>query len=816
MDSTESTDPGEAVEGYADAAPIYRERGWESPFPLPRGKKFPPPKGATGREGRTPNPQQITAWRRKHPDSNTGLRLADGVIGIDVDGYGDKLGGRTLAEAERRWGMLPPTVVSSSRDDRVSGIRLYRTPEGIELPGDIKLTLGDGTVVGDIEIIQRHHRYVVAWPSLHPSGRRYLWVDADWNPLPSPPRGDELPWLPEKWLGGLAAAHASSRPNTTVDAEKVSGGQNNGQTAVTDRHSAEFDAAVAEALTEGTMGPLVRDRFTRAADDCAGPSRYETARNHTLALLRYGSQGEPGVRTALLALREVYGDAVAGDRDGGRATAIKEFNRHITDAGRLLAGGLDSVDFNPDDATGEHQAPSGEPSSGWKTTRFSEVEMRSVEWVWEGYLPRGKLAMLDGDPKLGKSSAAMDWAGTLTSGGEWPDGTRCTEAADVLFIGTEDGLDDTLAPRAKAAGADMDRLHYVQGTPDPKDPDVLLPPTLDEITNMRKVIEQHGIRLVIVDVLMAHLGSKVDSHKDQDIRRVLSPLAKMADETGCAVLLLRHLNKNKGGSALYRGSGSIGIGGAARSLLLVTLDPDDHNCRILSSPGGNLGALPTPLRFRIEGCEIDNIGVKTSRVEWMGPADYTADELLGEIGGHDDSPDPNAAEAWLEDFLTDAGKTLGTTVKDEAAKVGISARTLQRAAKKLKVLYRLEGCPAQGQPRLSYWELRGGTPLDDNMEPITPVFRREPRTSDLPDDADSIKVWLADYLTINGKTPRKKVLDAAVKAGVSRNTKGGADELDATAQELDVRITKDDTPRVDHWELLGDDTASNPSAEVEQ
>lgn len=825
MDSKESTEADEVVESYADAAPIYRKRGWDSPFPLPKGRKSPPPKGATGRGGKTPNPQQITAWRRRNPDSNIGLWLPDDVIGIDVDAYGDKTGRQTLAEAEKLWGPLPPTVISTSRDDRVSGIRLYRIPQGVELPGDIKLTLDDGTVVGDIEIVQWFHRYVVAWPSLHPSGQRYRWVDSDWTSLPLPPQIADLPYLPEAWLQGLSAAPAKALKSNTAGSAESSTSAKVGETAGGAGHHAEFDAAVSEALTEGPMSPMVLERFTEAVNGCAGPGRHDTIRNHVMALLRHGYSGEPGVRTALLSLRSVFTDAVADDRKGGVSEATTEFHRMVTGAGRLLAEGALLVDLGDGADDGERQDPAVEGEqrtsinvgdrSEWKTIRFSEAAIRPVEWLWQDYLPRGKLVMLDGDPKLGKSSAALDWAATLSSGGEWPDGTRSAEPADVLFIGTEDGLDDTLAPRALAAGADMDRIHYVQGTPHPKDPEVLLPPTLDQIGHMRRLVEKHGIRLVIVDVLMAHLGSNVDSHKDQDIRRVLSPLAKMADETGCTVLLLRHLNKNKGGSALYRGSGSIGIGGAARALLLVTLDPDDHNCRVLASPGGNLGALPTPLRFRIESCEINGVGINTSRVEWLGPAEYTADELLSEMGGRDDSPELDAAEAWLEDYLTANGKVLGQTVKAEAVKAGLKERTLQRAAGKLKREHMLRYL-SEGYPRVTYWQWAGGTALDADMKPVTPPAPPRPPRSDLPDDADSIKVWLADYLTIHTSASRKAVTDAAVKSGVIRNTKTEIDDLEAAAAELKVTVIKAGTPRVDHWELPKLSLASEPEAEAEQ
>ena len=133
------------------------------------------------------------AWAEEEPGGNLAIRLPVDVIGIDVDAYGSKTGAQTLAEGEKRWGKLPYSPRSTSRDDGISGIRLYRVPPGIELVGVIEFPeLG----VGDIEICQRHHRYVMGWPSIHPSGRRYQWLGIDDGPLDEPPTPGDIPDLP--------------------------------------------------------------------------------------------------------------------------------------------------------------------------------------------------------------------------------------------------------------------------------------------------------------------------------------------------------------------------------------------------------------------------------------------------------------------------------------------------------------------------------------------------------------------------------------------------------------------------------------------
>jgi hypothetical protein len=78
-------------------------------------------------------------------------------------------------------------------------------------------------------------------------------------------------------------------------------------------------------------------------------------------------------------------------------------------------------------------------------TLLSEVEPESVEWLWPGRVPLGKLTVLDGDPGLGKSAMTLDIAARLSAGLELPDGERC-EPAGVVLMSAEDGLGDTIRP----------------------------------------------------------------------------------------------------------------------------------------------------------------------------------------------------------------------------------------------------------------------------------------------------------------------------------------------------------------------------------
>jgi hypothetical protein len=359
------------------------------------------------------------------------------------------------------------------------------------------------------------------------------------------------------------------------------------------------------------------------------------------------------------------------------------------DAADHIAAGLGLHEFVPVDDTAPRNG--AELGDDFVTVTLSAVTPERVTWLWQDRLPAGKLVTLDGDPGLGKSTLALTFAAVITTGGQWPDGTRCEHPGDVVLLSAEDGIADTIRPRADAAGANIDRIHAVQGVPIPGEDAALRLPTLADIAQLRRLVDATHARLVIVDVLMAYLPVSTDSHKDQDIRAVLARLAALADATGATVLLLRHLNKGKGGDPLYRGGGSIGIVGAARAAMLVAADPDDEDMRVLAWLKNNLAPMPASLNYRLIPDELRDV----ARVQWLGASDRCPRDLLS----GDDGGGAAEAEQWLIDYLDQEGSAPSKDVKAAAWKdARIPERTLQRAANKLRVVFE-----SKGFPRSTWW-----------------------------------------------------------------------------------------------------------------
>lgn len=293
---------------YANHAWQYFRAGWRGVLPLRPGTKWPPPTGFTGHQGEWPFPADIQAWTEDRPDGNIALRLPEDVLGIDVDAYDDKPGRATLAEAEALCGPLPKTVMSTSRTDGTSGIRLYRTPPFPSWPTGV----GPG-----IELISHGHRYCVAWPSQHPDGRTYRWVDQRTGEvLDRPPSLGDLAELPTSWVEALQ--ERSTRPADKAEVD---------------------DVAVKEWLLALRNGDPC-SRVTQAAEQAlqalqeGREARHDAMLAATGRLVGYGAWGHAGVSPALQQVRATFLQVVTAPGAGQRREedAVGEWRRAISGA----------------------------------------------------------------------------------------------------------------------------------------------------------------------------------------------------------------------------------------------------------------------------------------------------------------------------------------------------------------------------------------------------------------------------------------------------------------------------------------------------
>ena len=298
-----------------------------------------------------------------------------------------------------------------------------------------------------------------------------------------------------------------------------------------------------------------------------------------------------------------------------------------------------------------------------KIIRMSDVELTPVDWLWKPYLPFGKLSVLQGNPGEGKTYFAIHLAAACTNGKLMPNMERL-EPFNVIYQTAEDGLGDTVKPRLIEAGADLDRVLVID------DSDVQL--TLSD-ERIEKAIIENNAKLVIIDPIQAYLGADVDMNRANEVRPIFMRLGQVAQRTGCAILLIGHLNKAAGMQSLQRGLGSIDIAAAVRSVLFIGKLKHDPTMRILTHEKSSLAPPGVSLAFSLG----DEGGFR-----WVGEYDITADEMLSGIEPQRETKTQQAKDLICA-LLAGGKQVLSEDIDKAALERGIPGRTVRDAKREL-------------------------------------------------------------------------------------------------------------------------------------
>jgi Bifunctional DNA primase/polymerase, N-terminal/AAA domain/Primase C terminal 1 (PriCT-1) len=309
------------------------------------------------------------------------------------------------------------------------------------------------------------------------------------------------------------------------------------------------------------------------------------------------------------------------------------------------------------------------------TVRVSDVQREEVSWLWHHRIPRGKLTIIEGDPGEGKSFLSQAIATAITRGFGLPGDEEQREPETVLIMSAEDGLADTIRPRLEDMGADIGRVVALRGLMDEEGKERCL--TLADLDVIEKAIVEHRSALVIVDPIIAYVAGK-DTHKANEVRSLLAPLAALAEKYRNAILAIRHLNKSAT-KAAYRGQGSVDFLPACRSAFLAGEDPENPGQKVLCHIKANLGPKTPSLTYTIN----------EGRFLWGEETSITAEQVLAVPIEGDERSKLEEAKGFLEDVLSN-GPLPSSEVEKEAKGAGIAQTTLRRAKTALGVKPRKE------------------------------------------------------------------------------------------------------------------------------
>jgi energy-coupling factor transporter ATP-binding protein EcfA2 len=326
--------------------------------------------------------------------------------------------------------------------------------------------------------------------------------------------------------------------------------------------------------------------------------------------------------------------------------------------------------------------------------------------MWEGWLCAGKMHLLAGAPGTGKTTIAVALSAIVTAGSNWPDGTKAQQGS-VAFWSGEDNNADTLNPRLRAAGADMNRVFVVdglnvRGERRPFDPALHISALREEL------IKIPHLRVLVIDPIVSAVAG--DSHKTAETRRSLQPLVDLAEELGCALVGITHFNKGtKGQDTLERLTGSAAFGAFTRVVLVAARQcakDGSQERRVLVRLKSNIGPDGDGYVYDVqEGDLLEFPGVKASSVMWGEPVFGAARDLLAETSPRDRNPKSKNLASWLRDLLS-AGPLSAEELRVHCDKNGYAMRTVNHALKKEKemgnIVFKRVGFPSHG-----IWALPG-------------------------------------------------------------------------------------------------------------
>jgi hypothetical protein len=308
------------------------------------------------------------------------------------------------------------------------------------------------------------------------------------------------------------------------------------------------------------------------------------------------------------------------------------------------------------------------------------IKPRQNASLWSGRIGLASLNAVIGDPEAAKTTSMIDIAARTSTGEPMPGCDVVLPPAGVVWAGYEDDA-STTREMLRVAGADLKRVLVFEK----RQGDLLLP---ESVSILRRAIIESSARLVVLDPVSAFFPC----NSENVVRRALTPLGVVAEETGAAIVLIGHLSKARARRSLLQGVGSVALVAAVRSALLIAREPGTAERRIAAHLKNNLGPLMPSLAFQVVS------EANSRRIEWLGPSVLTADDVLAATSP-DESSALEEAEGFLGHVLT-PGPLWVKDIREAATAAGIAPTTLRRAKRRLKIKHRRHGF---GKDSRVYW-----------------------------------------------------------------------------------------------------------------
>ncbi|AFL87463.1 bifunctional DNA primase/polymerase famiily protein [Terriglobus roseus DSM 18391] len=517
--------------------------------------------------------------------------------------------------------------------------------------------------------------YVVGPGAVMPDGRTYRHDHGSW---------EAIPLLPE-----ALAKYLRAKDDASLSI---------GASAETTDALAPVSATASDPESAGEVLPIATDRDKTYAE------RALEAEVAKLSALGPGGRRNAGLNDACFVMGTLAANgSIEAQHVAERLYAASVENGHVAKHGHeqtaatiesgiragmkkprpLLPDGPDiPLQALLDSATTAKQAIAPKPigKRAVSLLQGSQIVEEPISWLWEGYLPKGKLTLLAGAGGTGKSTLAFNMAATITNGTQWPDGTLCPQTGNVLIWSSEDDPADTIKPRLMAVNADQTRYGIIAGTIDENGERDAFDPARDMESLREAVTQIGGIKLLIIDPIVTAVTG--DMHKANDVRRSLQAIVDFASEMDCAVLGITHFAKGTAGkNSAERVIGSQAFAALAR-MVLVAAREEDSERRVFTRAKSNNSVDTGGFSYTIEALMLHS-NIVATRVVWGEALEGSSRSILADVEDEKKDEDEKSQLSRAQQFLLDSmrhGPVPSKELMEHARELhGISAKTCRRA-----------------------------------------------------------------------------------------------------------------------------------------
>lgn len=317
--------------------------------------------------------------------------------------------------------------------------------------------------------------------------------------------------------------------------------------------------------------------------------------------------------------------------------------------------------------------------SGLRSLRaFSDIDEREIDWLWPSFLPKGALAVLSGDPGVGKGFLWVDLVARITTGNNWPTGERC-ETGACLILTIEDDPGSTIKHRLKAAGANQKRAFHLTTLLNGEGENRPVNLRFD-LEQVERLIIEHKITFVVLDPIQ-DFWAGVGWNKGEDVRAALMPLVEMLQRTGATCLGICHSNKGDDRSAKDSVAGSKQILASARVAYRVDEIPDSGSLALTVIKNNLAPQKDLNWEMRLTKANPNNVR-EVPWIDWIGRTDFRANDFTRTKENRSRNWKREDAKEFLKRILAN-GIMPATAIKEVAREAGISEATLDRAKREL-------------------------------------------------------------------------------------------------------------------------------------